>query len=75
MGLTVRVVPPTPGKKPEFAYWYSNIARRKGRDVPRWAILGFPFPLVALIIISLPSSKAPQLPPNRRSSATDALVR
>ena len=63
MGLTLRVVPATPRKKPGSAYWCSNIARRKGRNAPLWAILGVLFPLVALIIITLPSSETPQILP------------
>lgn len=40
-----------------FAFICGYLARRKGRSTALWAILGFLFPIIALIIIAVLSSK------------------
>src|SRR5438093_9421867 len=45
------------------------IAKSKGRSVALWAVLGFFFGLIALIVIALLKKQQPAMPMNTMSSA------
>jgi uncharacterized membrane protein YdcZ (DUF606 family) len=49
------------------------IAKSKNRSVPLWAVLGFFFGLISLIIIALLKKQQPAMPTNTMSSAPPPL--